>query len=165
MKLDQRALRDMFGHYATGVAVVTARDTQGQACGVTISSFNTASLSPELVLFSLTNSLLSLPTFEAARHIGINFLAADQQDVSRVFASRGADKWSGVDVSDGDHDVPLIGGALAHMECERFQVMDAGDHRLFLCKVLGFETFSHKPPLVFFKGRYCELTSSPNLNA
>lgn len=154
--MDHRELRNLFGHFATGVAVVTAETSDGEAVGVTINSFNSVSLSPELVMFSLTRSLLSLPVFEDAVSYGINFLAADQQDLSKRFAMRGEDKWSETKVKRGANGAPLLEGAIAHIECGLHQRVEAGDHIIFICRVTRFDTpAASKEPLVFFKGRYC----------
>lgn len=155
--MEARELRNLFGHFATGVAVVTAA-ADSRLAGVTISSFNSISLSPELVMFSLTRTLLSLPDFETAARYGINFLAADQKDVSRRFATRGEDKWAGTAMHFGRNGAPLLDGALAHIECELHQRVEAGDHIVFICRITGFDTpGADKEPLVFFKGEYCPL--------
>ncbi|WP_246160530.1 flavin reductase family protein [Aureimonas fodinaquatilis] len=154
--MDARELRNLFGHFATGVAVVTAKLPDGNKVGVTISSFNSISLEPELVMFSLTNTLLSLPAFESAVSYGINFLAADQQEVSRRFAVKGEDKWADTAMRHGESGAPLLDGALAHIECSLHQRVEAGDHVIFICRVISFATpGATKEPLVFFKGRYC----------
>lgn len=162
--MSQRELRNLFGHFATGVAVVTARTADGDRVGVTINSYNSISLAPELVMFSLTRNLLSLPAFEAASHYGINFLAADQQDISHRFATRGEDKWAATAAPAGENGAPLLEGALAHIECSLHQRVEAGDHIIFICRVTRFGTpGGTKEPLVFFKGRYCALEGDSSI--
>lgn len=158
MPIDHRDLRNILGHFATGVTIVTTRGVDGERVGVTVNSFNSVSLSPELVLFSLTRSLLSLPVFEAADSYGINFLAADQQHLSNRFARRGQDKWTETLSLEGEGGIPLIHGALAHIECAREQILEAGDHLIFLCRVTSISAGAAKEPLLFFKGGYCGLS-------
>lgn len=156
--MDQRELRNMFGHFATGVAIVTARSAAGEPVGVTINSFNSVSLSPELLMFGLTRTLRSLSVFEQASSFGINLLAADQRDLSHRFATRGEDKWTRTAVREGRCGAPLLEGALAHIECVPHRLIEAGDHVVFLCRITGFDTTGgSKEPLVFYKGRYCGL--------
>jgi flavin reductase (DIM6/NTAB) family NADH-FMN oxidoreductase RutF len=152
--MDYRELRDLFGHFPTGVAVVTTLSPQAEKVGVTISSFNSVSLEPGLVMFSLTNTLVSLPAFVDADVYGINFLAADQEDLSTRFARKGADKWRDTGHRFGTNGVPLLDDALAHIECRKFKVIEGGDHLIFLCQVTAYETFEKASPLIFFKGRY-----------
>jgi flavin reductase (DIM6/NTAB) family NADH-FMN oxidoreductase RutF len=152
--MEHRELRDLFGHFPTGVAIVTTTGVVSEKVGVTISSFNSVSLDPGLVMFSLTNELRSLPVYLAAETFGINFLSADQTELSNRFASKGADKWLGTRHRMGTTGVPLLEDALAHIECEKFQVVEGGDHMIFICRVVAYETFEKSSPLIFFKGRY-----------
>lgn len=158
--MDQRQLRSLLGHFATGVAIVTARAPSGEPAGVTINSFNSVSLSPALVMFSLTRGLWSLPVFEETDHFGISFLSRDQQDLSNRFAARGVDKWQGATVLTGRNGVPLVKGALAHIECRKDQMIEAGDHIIFLCAVTGMEAGPPGEPLVFFRGGYRALSEN-----
>lgn len=156
-----RGLRDLLGHFATGVAVITTRTSAGERLGVTVNSFSSVSLEPELVLFSLTRELLSLPAFRTARAFGINFLADDQQALSNRFAQRGSDKWRDVAVREGELGVPLLDGALAHLECTPHELIEAGDHLIFLARVHHYDSAPAKAPLLFFKGRYHALDAAP----
>ena len=149
---DNREFRRVLGHFATGVVVITASNTEDRA-GVTVNSFSSLSLQPPLVMFSLARNLRSLALFESAERIGINILAADQQQISLRFATAGADKWAGISVSVGTSGAILIDDALAHLECERHSVVDGGDHAIFICRVLGFRT-NDGEPLMYFKGGY-----------
>lgn len=159
--LENRDIRDLFGHFATGVAIVTAA-RENRLVGVTISSFTSISLTPRLIMFSLAKTLLSLPDFEAAPGYGINFLAADQQDLSKRFATKGEDKWLGTSISYSATGAPLLDGALAHIECTPHQRVEAGDHVIFICQVMRFNTpGATKHPLLFFRGKYC-LVESPS---
>ncbi|RAI41458.1 flavin reductase family protein [Rhodoplanes roseus] len=152
MPPDDVELRRVFGHFATGVAVVTAQSGEGRA-GVTVNSFSSLSLKPPLVLFSLTRSLRSLPVFLEAGRIGINILAAGQRDISHRFATMGADKWADTPLSVGPHGAILIDDALAHLECERHEAVDGGDHVILICRVLDVRA-NPGDPLMFYRGGY-----------
>ncbi len=154
MGIEPIELRRLLGNFATGVAVVTALTPEGERCGVTINSFNSVSMSPELVLFSLDRGLRSLPLFMAAERYCVNLLSSEQQDVSARFAARGGDKWAGTAWRPCGNGAPLIDGVLAHMECERHEVVEAGDHLIFLCRVRDFSIDAAGSPLVFYRGGY-----------
>lgn len=152
MSRNDREFRNVLGHFATGVAVITARCADERA-GVTVNSFSSLSLDPPLVLFSLTRSLRSLGLFLRAERIGVNILAADQRDISSRFASSGVDKWAGVAISTGASGALLIDNAIAHLECERHAAVDGGDHLVLICRVLEFKA-NQGEPLMYFRGGY-----------
>lgn len=152
--IDPKEFRRVLGHYATGVAIVTAADPAGGSVGVTVNSFTSVSLAPELVLFSLARTLRSLPAFLDAKHYGINILTAKQRELSARFATGGADKWSNIAVRMGEHGVPLIDEALASLECERHSIVEGGDHLVFICRVVDLGARSDNEPLLYFRGNY-----------
>lgn len=156
---DARAFRHALGQFATGVAVVTASTADGAVVGMTMSSFNSVSLDPPLVLFSVARNAYSLPAMRAAKGFGINILAQHQQDLSNRFARALEDKWHAVEHHRGVHDAPLIAGAIAHFECEPYARHDGGDHEIFLARVLRFSAPHVGDPLIFFRGRYHALAS------
>ena len=150
---DARALRQVLGRFATGVAIVTCRDAGGQAVGLTCKSFNALSLDPPLVLWSLRKASPSLQAFMTGRHFAVNILAEAQVDLSRRFASRQADKFAAGQWVDGRGGAPLLGGAAAVLECERTLQQEAGDHVLFIGRVVRLADLE-LPPLVFHGGHY-----------
>ncbi len=95
MAFDSREFRTALGNFATGVTIVTARSRSGEPLGLTANSFNSVSLDPPLVLFSLNRQAYSLKSFEEAGNFAINVLRDDQQDISQVFAQAATDKWQG----------------------------------------------------------------------
>lgn len=157
--------RKALGLFPTGVAIVSARHPDGQLLGMTVSSFNSVSLAPPLVLFSVARSAASYEAWQAVPRYGISILARTQDDLSTRFSKSQADKWSLVRPVFGEHDVPLIPGALAAFECERYAVHDGGDHAIFVGRVLGMRAVAapQAEPLVFYGGRYCSL-ASPQAN-
>jgi flavin reductase (DIM6/NTAB) family NADH-FMN oxidoreductase RutF len=157
-RFDALALRNALGRFATGVAIVTARDADGLPVGMTMSSFNAVSLDPALVLFSVDRRAHSLAALSAADGYGINILGASQEALSGRFARAFADKWHGVAHVPGYAGAPLLEGALAHLECRPYAQHDGGDHVIFVVEVVSFATsVSERQPLVFFGGRYHRL--------
>jgi len=151
--MDQRAFRQALGQFATGVCIVTTR-VDDEHLGMTMSSFNSLSLDPPLVLFSIDKRAMGLPLWERAAGYAIHVLAEGQSALSNRFASRGGDKWAGLDSTAGLYDAPLLHGAAARFECAPYQIHDAGDHRLFLARVDRFTAHPDRKPLLFTGGRY-----------
>ena len=156
MSFDVLEFRRALGQFATGVAVVTARNPRGEAVGVTMSSFNSVSLDPPLILFSVDRKSRSLPEMLEARGFAVNILSRGQEHLSNQFAKALADKWAAVEHSFGHNEAPLIHGALAHFECEPYAHYDGGDHVIFVGKVLRFSASAdpNDQPLIFWRGKY-----------
>ena len=156
-----RRLRDAFGAFATGVAVITTRSAAGLPIGVTVNSFASLSLDPPLVMWALNAGSPSLAAFQEARCFAVNVLATSQAEVAARFASRVPQKFAGIECFEGGRGLPLIAGCLAHLECRLRAEHEGGDHALFVGEV---ERFAHHPgfaPLIFHRGVYCALHSSP----
>jgi 3-hydroxy-9,10-secoandrosta-1,3,5(10)-triene-9,17-dione monooxygenase reductase component len=151
--LDTRVLRAALGTFATGVTVVTCRGPDGEGVGLTVSSFSALSLEPALVLWSLRLASPSLQAFDAARHFAINVLAEGQVDVSRRFASPVQAKFDEGQWHEGLYRVPVLAGCAAVFECEQQSHQLAGDHRLYIGRVLKLQS-QPVPPLVYHGGRY-----------
>jgi 3-hydroxy-9,10-secoandrosta-1,3,5(10)-triene-9,17-dione monooxygenase reductase component len=150
---DARAFRNALGAFATGVTVVTTRNATGEPVGVTASSFNSVSLQPPLVLWSLARDSQSFAAFSEASHWAVHVLAADQEALSRRFAARGTDKFAQLELGSGSGGVPLLQGCKACFQCRTTFQYDGGDHVIFVGEVLTFD-LSDTPPLVFHGGRY-----------
>lgn len=148
-----RRFRNALGAFATGVTIVTTRDAQGRDVGLTANSFNSVSLDPPMVLWSLAKGSRSLPAFLAASHFAVHVLAADQEELSIRFATRGAGKFDGLRVERSPEQVPLLPGCSARFVCRTAFRHEAGDHMIFVGEV---ETFDHSdlPELLFHRGRY-----------
>lgn len=146
--------RAALGRFATGVTIVTARAANGKLVGLTANSFNSVSLSPPLVLWSLARAAGSMAVFSAGSHYAINVLAADQQALAQRFAAKGVDRWAGVVHSPGVAGAPLLAGAAATFECYNRSRYEEGDHVIFVGEV---ERCTHRPeasPLLFHGGRF-----------
>ena len=146
--------RAALGMFATGVTIVTARSSTGELVGLTANSFNSVSLEPPLVLWSLARQARSLAALSTGSHYAINVLAADQRALAEVFASKGTDRWAGVDYVDGVAGAPLLAGAMASFECFNRSRYEEGDHVIFVGEV---ERCSHRvgaSPLLYHGGKY-----------
>jgi flavin reductase (DIM6/NTAB) family NADH-FMN oxidoreductase RutF len=150
----QREFRASLGMFATGVTIVTARTATGELVGLTANSFNSVSLNPPLVLWSLGLAAGSMPAFSTGSHYAINILASDQKDLAERFAARHTDRWSGVSFTAGVAGSPLLAGAAATFECFNRSRYEEGDHVIFVGEV---ERCSHREgasPLLFHGGRF-----------
>ena len=159
---DPAALRTALGRFATGVTIVTTRDGSGAPIGLTANSFNSVSLDPPLILWSLARKSINLAVFEASSHFAINILAADQRALSDRFARPVADRFDSVDWREGAGGVPVLDGSLASFECAAHRQIDGGDHIIFLGRVLRFRAAAaehDKEPLVYYAGRYAKADS------
>jgi flavin reductase (DIM6/NTAB) family NADH-FMN oxidoreductase RutF/DNA-binding MarR family transcriptional regulator len=149
-----RDFRATLGMFATGVTIVTARNDQGEPVGLTASSFNSVSLDPPLVLWSLGKAAGSMAVFSNGRHYAINVLAADQQALAERFAARGVDRWAGVAFTDGAGGAPLLDGCVATFECFNRSQYTEGDHVIFVGEVERCARRAEASPLLFHGGRF-----------
>ncbi|NIC41739.1 flavin reductase family protein [Aquabacterium sp. A08] len=148
------SFRAALGRFATGVTIVTARSPDGALVGLTANSFNSVSLAPPLVLWSLSRQSASMPAFQAGTHYAINVLGAQQRELALRFASKGVDRWDGVPYTEGAAGVPLLDGAVAVFECLNRSRYEEGDHIIFVGEV---ERCSHRtdtPPLLYHGGQF-----------
>ena len=162
MSLDPRSFRKTLGCFASGVTVVTTLAPGiKEPLGVTVSAFSSLSLDPPLVLFCLGNSTSSLEAFKTFGHFAVNILSEHQRDLSIRFASRSEDKWQGVAWSAGHSGVPMLSGCLGNLECSLVNVVDGGDHQIFIGKVEKLKHQEGGSPLVYFRGSYMDPGVSP----
>ncbi|MFP5305893.1 MAG: flavin reductase [Gammaproteobacteria bacterium] len=155
--LDPIEFRKALGSFATGVTIITTRAPDGAPVGLTVNSFNSVSLDPPLVLWSLANSSLSLDAFRSAEHWAVHVLAADQEELSGRFARRGEDKFKGLELDQGAGGIPLLKGCAARFQCRTASQYQGGDHVIFIGEVLSFDR-DETAPLVFHGGRYAHAT-------
>ena len=140
--------------FATGVTIVTARDAAGQRVGLTANSFNSVSLEPPLVLWSLSRRAGSMAAFSSGSHYAINILAADQRALAERFAGQRAGRFDGVALREGACGAPLIDGAAAVFECFNRSRYEEGDHIIFVGEVERCEQRAGASPLIFHGGRF-----------
>lgn len=159
-EFDIKAFRQALGSFTTGVTIITATAPDGTPIGLTANSFNSVSLDPPMVLWSLAKTSLSLAAFREAEHWNVHILSQHQQDLSNIFASRGEDKFEGVVLDDGISAAPLIPDCSARFQCRNVVTHDGGDHLIFIGEVLGFDQQA-LPPLVFQQGQYAMTARKP----
>jgi len=148
-----RRLRAALGTFATGVTIVTTRDREGRDVGLTANSFNSVSLDPPMVLWSLAKNAASLAAFMDATHFAVHVLAFDQENLSLRFAVRGAQKFDSLALERGVAGIALLPGCSARFQCRTAFRYEGGDHMIFVGRV---ETFDHsdRPPLLYHGGGY-----------
>ncbi|WP_339503321.1 p-hydroxyphenylacetate 3-hydroxylase reductase component [Pseudomonas silesiensis] len=152
-EFDTRAFRRALGNFATGVTVVTATGPDGRQVGVTANSFNSVSLDPPLVLWSIDKRSSSHEVFEEASHFAVNILAADQIDLSNNFARPKDDRFAGIDYETGVGGSPVFVDCAARFHCEKYQQLDGGDHWILVGKVLASDDLG-RAPLLYHQGAY-----------
>ena len=146
--------RAALGMFATGVTIVTARDENGRPFGLTANSFNSVSIDPPLVLWSLSRFASSMPAFTRGSHYAVNILAAEQRGLAERFASATRDRFSGVPYRDGACGAPLLDGVAAVFECANRSRYAEGDHVIFVGEVEHCERREGAVPLIFHGGRF-----------
>lgn len=155
-EFDERHFRSALAQFATGVTVITTRDENGGFFGMTASSFNSVSLNPPLVLWSLSAQSRGMRVFQANAHYVINVLASDQAHLAERFASRVEDRFSGVEFSLSHTGLPVLQGVSAWFECHNRSQHPEGDHLILVGEVerCAYET---KPGLVFHGSRFSRI--------
>ena len=148
-----RTYRDVLGQYASGVTVVTT--LMGDVpVGMTCQSFTSVSLDPPLVAFLPMKTSRAFAAIRKTRRFCVNFLAAEQAEVSNAFASRDEDKFAGVDWTPTDSGMPRLGGIVGWVDCVVQDVHEAGDHYLVIGRVEDLGHGDGEKPLLFHRGRY-----------
>ncbi|MBP7705024.1 MAG: flavin reductase family protein [Caulobacter sp.] len=150
---DARALRDAFGCFTTGVTVVTTLMGETRT-GFTANSFTSVSLEPPLALISIGHNASCLPALESSGKFVVNVLHVDQEAVARQFTRKEGDRFEGLETETWRTGVPVLAGCMANFECETHHSFDAGDHRVFVGRILRVSHDANHEPLVFLRGGY-----------
>jgi 3-hydroxy-9,10-secoandrosta-1,3,5(10)-triene-9,17-dione monooxygenase reductase component len=153
LSIDPQRFRQALGAFTTGVTIVTAVDAAGKDAGITANSFNSVSLSPPLVLWSLSRTSSCYDAFMSARHFAVHVLASDQDSLASQFAQKGIDRFAGLTPQRGAGGVALLDGCVARFECRTAYQYEGGDHIIIVGEVLNFE-HALLEPLVFKRGRF-----------
>lgn len=149
-------LRAFAGHFATGVAVVTTAHPDGALHGLTLNAVTSLSLNPPLYLVCLDHRSNTLKALKESGHFAVHFLARDQAEISRIFASKQEDKFAGVTHALGESGSPLIDGVLAAAECRLSEICTIGDHMIVIGEVQRTHLFGGEP-LLYHRGGYTAL--------
>jgi 3-hydroxy-9,10-secoandrosta-1,3,5(10)-triene-9,17-dione monooxygenase reductase component len=158
-KIDTIDFRNALGAFVTGVTIVTTLDDAGKPVGLTANSFNSVSLEPPMVLWSLGLNSGSIHAFRTAKHWAVHILASDQEALSGRFAKRGIDKFECLETETGPDGIPLLKGCTARFVCKASFEYEGGDHAIFVGEVVDFERQSALP-LAFHQGRYTRVISA-----
>ncbi len=148
-----RDFRDALSSFATGVTIVTTRAENGDPIGMTASSFNSVSTDPPLILWSVTKTAHSAPSFKQAKNFSVHVLSTDQMDLSNKFAKSGSDKFADTEYQFDQHQVPIIGGCATRFDCSTWAVYEGGDHWIIVGEVHALD-LNKKEGLVFGGGAY-----------
>lgn len=146
--------RTALGMFATGVTIVTARAPDGTLVGLTANSFNSVSLNPPLVLWSLSQAASSMAAFRTGSHYAINILGASQQALAQRFASRHADRFADVAFVEGASGAPLLSDTVASFECFNRSRYVEGDHVIFVGEVERCSYQTGQSPLLYHGGKF-----------
>jgi flavin reductase (DIM6/NTAB) family NADH-FMN oxidoreductase RutF len=150
---DSRHFRHALSQFATGITVITTRLEDGTLLGLTASSFNSVSLDPPLVLWSLGDRAQSLSIFNSNTHYVVNVLAADQRHLAEQFASRTENRFQGVEYTLSRAGLPILKGASAWFECFNRSRYPEGDHVIFVGEVEQCAAIN-QAPLIFHQGQF-----------
>ena len=151
--VDPRVLREVLGHFASGVTVVTA-DTDDGPIGFTCQSFSSLSLDPPLIAFAPARTSRTWPRLREIGRFCVNVLAEGQDDVSQTFARSGADKFDGVSWTPSAHGSPVLAGVVAWIDGELWAEYEGGDHTIAVARVLDLGSHADRRPLLFHRGSY-----------
>jgi flavin reductase (DIM6/NTAB) family NADH-FMN oxidoreductase RutF len=150
--LDGARFREVLGHFATGVTIVTALEG-GEPVGFSCQSFAALSLEPPMVILAPAKSSTSWPRIARAGAFCVNILGEDQEAVCRAFAVSGGDKFDGVDWTPGPNGAPHITGSLAIVGCTLGAIYEGGDHELVTGHVVSME-IGEGLPLLFYRSGF-----------
>ena len=149
--IDQARFREVLGHFATGVTIVTAMEEEGPV-GFPCQAFTSLSLDPALSAVAPAKSSTSWPKIAAAGAFCVNILSSTQEALCRSFAVTGTDKFAGVGWSTAVTGAPVLDGALAFIDCHLEHIYDAGDHELVIGRVLDMGVGEGAPLLYYRSG-------------
>jgi 3-hydroxy-9,10-secoandrosta-1,3,5(10)-triene-9,17-dione monooxygenase reductase component len=151
--VDPRLMREVLGHFASGVTVVTA-DTEDGPIGFTCQSFSSLSLDPPLIAFAPARTSQTWPRLRDMGRFCVNVLAEGQDAVSQNFARSGADKFAGVAWTPSPHGSPVLDDVVAWIDGELWAEYDGGDHTIVVARVLDLGAHPDRRPLLFHRGTY-----------
>lgn len=156
MPVEPAEFRRALGHFASAVTVVTVKLAEGELAGITVTAFSSLSLEPPLVLICIDKRARIHDHFGRDGFFAVNILAADQETVSRRFASREPDPFHETGYTAAASGVPLLHDAVAAIECKIVDLLPGGDHTIVVGQVEATQVQESKP-LLYFRGGYAEL--------
>ena len=156
MGIGPEEFRRVLGHFASGVTVVTTWDADGRPTGLTASAFTSVSLTPPLVLICVDHQAQSYEALRAHGRFAVNILSADQDPLSRHFATTRPNKFAHIPFQKGARGLPLLPATLAHLECRTVYTYPGGDHTIFVGEVEA-AAVGEGEPLLYYRGGYNRL--------
>ena len=157
MSFTSREFRDALGRFATGVCIITVNPADQKPIGMTVNSFASVSLDPPLVLWSLQKDSECLPLFDSVNQFAVNILDKSQQSVSNRYAKKGDHVLDEGSYRQGISGCAVLKNVLTSFECAVEARHDAGDHIIYIGRVLEMSDRPTGEPLVFYCGKYREL--------
>jgi len=154
MSLNSREFRDALGHFATGVAVISTFTEDGNTLGLTVNSFASVSLDPPLILWSLDKGSDRFAPLMQVERFAVNILGQGEQEISRRLSRKGQSTLQPDEFQKSTHGVPVLNHAAAIFECVVHDKIEAGDHVIFIGRVLASSHNSHETPLLYYRGAY-----------
>ena len=156
--------RRLLGHFASGVTVVTTRDSQGRPAGLTASAFTSVSLNPPMILVCVAQNAQSYEALQGADRFAVNILGQGQETLSNRFATKSssaAEKFEGIGYKPGMLGLPILADALASLECTTVHAYPGGDHTIFVGRIEAGASREGDgaEPLLYYRGRYRQLSS------
>jgi len=141
--------------FATGVTVVTAYNNA--PVGLTVNSFTSVSLDPMLILFNLDKKISSLDVFLKTNYFNVNILADSQKNIASIFYKKDIDRFTKVNYRPSRNNIPILANIHGLLECQKYKIVEAGDHYLFICKIVNIVVDETKKPLVFYNSKFCNI--------
>ncbi len=155
MTISQSDLKECFSLFATGV-MIASTNVEGRNYGLTINSFSSVSLEPPLCLFSIGNESFNLDYFKQTKSYALNILSASQQELARNFAGRDhVAKWQNANFKMSQNNNPIFAGVSGYIECVNHQIIEAGDHHIFIGDIVNCVQESDETGLLYYKGQFC----------
>jgi len=150
--INNKDLRRALGCFPTGIAIVTTENEAGDPIGLTVNSFNSVSLDPPLIIWSISLSAPSINAFRYNKSFAVNILSSDQKDLCQKFSTPSTDKFNGIAWEKSVMGVPLIIDSIAQFECITHATYPGGDHEIYIGRVINY-THNNKEPLILSKGK------------
>lgn len=153
----ERLLRDCLGRFATGVTVVTCREPDGAPAGITVNSFTSVSLDPQLILWNISKASRAIDAFVNAGEFVVNILGEDQRPLSDHFAQSERPRFESIAATDSGSGQPLLPDCTAYLHCQTDAIHEGGDHLIIIGEVTQFDLGRDVPPLLYYAGDYAKL--------
>ena len=151
-KVNTKNFKNTLSKFSTGITVICVKNNNS-INGKTVNSFNSLSLNPPMVLFSLGNYSSSIKQFSKTKFLSINILSSNQKELSNNFASS-SPKLENINFIEGKNKTAIIPNCIANLECELTDKIEKGDHIIFICKILELQSNDKLKPLVYFNSKY-----------